>query len=169
MGWRCSGCGRYGDREGVSGALPGQAGKEANWCVRQGTASMGGLHTCCLCQRFASNFAFEAQACPNCRRQAGLPRKEEPAAYVPSAGAPARGAEGLVRWAISKRQVQQQAGAAHGAEGMQRVVCSRAAAATSIAVFDFDGVLFRTPERPAWFPRRGTTLCNAREIVNVTH
>ena len=160
MGWRCGGCGRYGDRAGVSGALPGQAGKEANWCVRQGTASMAGVHTCCLCQRFASDFAFEAQACPNCRRQAGLPRQEEPAARVLSAGSPP---PPLVRWAVPKgqRQVQQQAHCSK--EGMKRAVCSRAATATRIAVFDFDGVLFRTPERPAWFPRRGTAVCKARE------
>ena len=151
MGWLCCKCGRYGDREGAQAV--DATSKEVNWCVRQGTASMVGANTCCLCKRGAADFAFEAQACRNCMRQMGLTAQAQPSVQVPPSPT-----QSLVRWAAPRRKpghaALERPHTAGNATHAARSVPAKASTATHVAVFDFDGVLFRTPAKPAWFPRK---------------
>jgi hypothetical protein len=164
MGWRCCECGKYGDRKGAQ-VQEQLLDKPANWCVRQGTASMAGINMCCMCKRTLSTtatasgspkeparFAFETEACDNCRRLAGLSAQAQPvlANLAPETK------QSLVRWATPKRVRNMPRQVVHQlAFTMDRVVAEQARRADRVVCFEFDSVLFRTPSRPEWFPRKG--------------
>ena len=160
MGWICGGCGKYGHREGATAV--DATDKAANWCVRQGTASMSGVNMCCIC-RPSTGHAF---ACNNCRRQMGLKKLDQPSVQTDHD----RTEVPLVRWAIPKRmqgvrptgsgRVRPTGSGQHSTSPVHsaRVVSEKAKTMAKIAVFDFDHVLFRTPEKPSWFPLKGACL-----------
>jgi len=138
MGWRCTGCGRYGER---AGAFSSAREKAANWCVRQGIASLWGVNQCCLCLGLG-----EGRMCSNCRRIAGFSMLAEPSLQAQRAGLAGEDRHRLAAHTLH----------GHGVRPLfePRQACDKVKKAKRIDIFEFDGALFRTPSAPSWFPRQ---------------
>jgi len=130
MVWTCNSCGKLGEREGIA---------EAGWCHRAGLATMKGIMQCCNCMLACGWDGYDEHGCRACIRTAGR--------RLPIGSARRAASEVALEKAFSslpqqpKPNVPTFQNSLPALEHVKRIV-----------VFEFDGVLFRTPKRPNWWP-----------------
>lgn len=136
MPWQCWSCGRFGDRN-----------QEKTWCHREGVVSLRGSDRCCLCMKGAGWEQFWDFGCINCHKINGT--------YDPTKGPVLKFVSPFEQLKAQQEKDKATALEATALEATIKKQPELVVRASKIAVFEFDGVLFRTPPRPSWWPFNG--------------
>jgi len=143
MPWTCQYCGKVGDRQGVDAAKLNLS-EGGRFCQREGLATLKGQIACCNCL-LATGWKIEDYyegACISCIR--GSKRKLPPNS--------ARRAEAK-QWEEQLKTITNNKKSTPAVSDASTI--KQKPEVEIIKIFDFDHCLFKTPQRPEWWPSHG--------------